>query len=226
MAEKVLSIFIDESGDFGKLGSHSDRYVVGLVFHDQNNDLAPYIENFQSHLRNLGHSQHAVHTAPLIRREGHYRDGLMEDRIKLFSSLFNCARKMPVQYAHILIRKRECRDYMHLNSKLSKELVAVISDHSDYFGRYDSVIIYYDNGQTELTKIINSVFSSRITNVEVRKVRPVDYLLFQVADLVCTMELLADKLDDKSFTRSELDFFKTHRDYKKNYLKWLRKKHL
>ena len=226
MAEKVLSIFIDESGDFGKVESHSDRYVVGLVFHDQDDDLIPYIENFQSHLKNLGHAQHAVHTAPLIRREDYYKDDLMEERIKLFSSLFNCARKMPIQYAHILIRKRECRDFMQLNSKLSKELGAVISDNADFFDRYDSVVIYYDNGQTDLTKIINSVFSSRITKVDVRKVRPVDYLLFQVADLVCTMELLADKLNDKSFTKSELDFFKTHRDYKKNYLKWLRKKHL
>lgn len=87
-------------------------------------------------------------------------------------------------------------------------------------------IIYYDNWQAELTKVINSVFSSQFPNVEIRKVLPVDYLLFQIADLVCTMEHLADKVETKSFTKSELDFFKTHRDFKKNYLKWIRDKHL
>ena len=39
------------------------------------------------------------------------------------------------------------------------------------------------------------------------------------------MEHLADKVETKSFTKSELDFFKTHRDFKKNYLKWIRDKH-
>jgi hypothetical protein len=87
-------------------------------------------------------------------------------------------------------------------------------------------VIYYDHGQAELTKVITSVFSSQLSNVEVRKVHQIDYLLLQVADLACTMELLSDKLETKSFTRSELDFFKTHRDFKKNYLKWFQKKRL
>ena len=226
MAKSTLSIFIDESGDFGKYEPHADKYVVGLVFHDQNNDISSNISNFESHLKNLGHTQHAVHTGPLIRREQYYENDLMEDRIKLFSSLFNCVRKLPIQYAHILISKKEYPDAMKLNSRISKELGQLLTDKADFFNKYDEVVIYYDNGQTDLTHIINAVFSSRLTSVDIRKVRPVDYLLFQAADLVCTMELLANKLEDKSFTKSELDFFKTHRDFKKNYLKWLRAKHL
>lgn len=38
------------------------------------------------------------------------------------------------------------------------------------------------------------------------------------------MELLAEKLKTKAFTKSELDFFNTHRDFKKNYLKWFQEK--
>ena len=224
MAEKVLSVFIDESGDFGRYSNHDDLYIVGLVFHDQDDDISANISNFQSHLMQLGHARHAVHTAPLIRREDYYKNDLMEDRFKLFNSLFNCTRKMPIRYSRILIHKRECPDAMKLNSKISKELGLVISNHMDYFDNYNSVVIYYDNGQSDLTKIINSVFSSRLSTVDVRKVKPVDYLLFQVADLICTIELLADKLETKSFSKSELDFFKTHRDFKKNYLKWIRQK--
>lgn len=226
MTSKVLSIFIDESGDFGKYEHHADNYVVGLVFHDQSIDISANIENFQNHLKNLGHTTHAVHTAPLIRRESYYEHELRENRIKLFNSLFNCARKMPISYAHVLVHKREWDDPMKLNSRISKELGRVITDHAEFFSQYDLVVIYYDNGQTVLTQIINSVFSSRLPNVEVRKVHPVDYLLFQIADLVCTMELLADKLETQSFTKSELDFFRTQRDFKKNYLKWLRQKRL
>ena len=226
MADKVLSIFIDESGSFGECESHEDRYVVGLVFHDQDNDISENIHNFKSHLKILGQEEHAVHTGPLIRREEYYKNDIMEDRVKLFSSLFNCARKMPILYSHILIYKRECKNNMILTSRISKALGSIISSKKEYFSQFNSVVIYYDNGQSDLTKIINSVFSSHFESVDIRKVKPVDYLLFQVADLICTMELLADKLETKSFTKSELDFFKTHRDFNKNYLKWIRKKQL
>ena len=36
--------------------------------------------------------------------------------------------------------------------------------------------------------------------------KPVDYKLFQIADLICTMELLAEKADTNSFSRSEMEF--------------------
>ena len=225
MAGKVLSIFIDESGTFGNCESHDDKYVIGLVFHDQGIDISANIRHFQEHLAELGEAGHFVHTGPLIRREPPYEHYLREDRIKLFSSLFHCARKLPVSYSHILIHKREWNDVIQLNMRISKELGRFVSSNQEYFSQYDSVIIYYDHGQAELTKVITSVFSSHLSDVVVRKAHQKDYLLLQIADLACTMELLAEKLETKSFTKSELDFFKTHRDFKKNFLKWFREKH-
>ncbi len=224
--DKILSIFVDESGTFGNCEYHDDKYVVGLVFHDQDFDISSNINSFKEHLKILGKENHFVHTAPLIRREHPYENDLMEDRIKLFSSLFNCARKMPIFYSHILIHKRECNDVMHLNLKLSKELGQLIASNSEFFRRFDSIIIYYDHGQAGLTKVITYVFGSQLPNVEVRKVHQIDYLLLQVADLACTMELLAEKLETNSLTKSELEFFKTRRDFKKNYLKWFQQKKL
>ena len=32
---KELSVFIDESGDFGEYASHSPYYIITMVFHDQ-----------------------------------------------------------------------------------------------------------------------------------------------------------------------------------------------
>jgi len=40
------------------------------------------------------------------------------------------------------------------------------------------------------------------------------------------MELLAEKADTNSFSKSEQEFFCSVRDFKKNYLKPLLKKHL
>ena len=226
MSEKILSIFIDESGDFGKYEPHSGRYIVGLVFHDQREDISKNISNFETHLKNLGYIHHAVHTGPLIRREQFYANDQVESRKRLFNSLFNCVRKLPVQYACININKKECQNEVELIARISRQLGDIIDNNADFFAGYDLVYIYYDNGQTPLTRIISSVFSSHLQSVEFRKVQPVDYLLFQAADLVCTMELLAEKAENKSFSNSEMEFFDNMRDYKKNYLKWLRKKHI
>ena len=35
MPGKILSIFIDESGDFGAYEAHAPYYLVALVYHDQ-----------------------------------------------------------------------------------------------------------------------------------------------------------------------------------------------
>ena len=115
---------------------------------------------------------------------------------------------------------------MVLTAKLSKSISSVLREHAEYFESFDKIIIYYDNGQVELTKILTSLFNALFINVEFRKVKPTDYKLFQVADLVCTLELLSEKITTSSFTHSELEFFHSARDFKKNYYKYIAHKHI
>lgn len=226
MSEKILSVFIDESGDFGPYESHSPYYLVSMVLHNQDNDLSEKIKVFDSHLLNLGYENHAIHTGPLIRRESIYSNDLLEDRKRLFNALFNFARKLEFQYSCIKIKKSECSDVIEMTTKVSKALAKVLREKENYWNKFDNVIIYYDNGQIELTKILTSIFNTLYTHIEFRKVKPVDYKLFQVADLICTIELLSEKADNNSFTNSEMDFFNNIRDFKKNYLKPIKKKSL
>lgn len=62
MANKILSVFIDESGDFGPYDSASPYYLVALVFHDQSVDIQKNIAVFNKHLKNLGYPKHNIHT--------------------------------------------------------------------------------------------------------------------------------------------------------------------
>ena len=226
MAEKILSVFIDESGDFGPYDSRAPFYLIAMVLHNQDIDISKNIDDLENHLTNLGYKQHAIHTGPLIRRESVYANDLMEDRKRLFNALFNFTRKLDFHYVCAKIRKDECPDVITLTTKISKAIAEVLSLHQDFWGKYNRIIGYYDNGQIELTKILTSVFNTLYAHVEFRKVRPVDYKLFQVADLICTMGLLAEKADTNSFSKSEQEFFCSVRDFKKNYLKPLMKKHL
>lgn len=226
MSEKLLSVFIDESGDFGAYEYHAPYYLVAMVLHDQSIDIGPNIDGMNERMRNLGYDHHAIHTGPLIRRESVYANDQMENRRHLFHILYYFSNKLNFRYICAKIRKSECPDEINMTAKLSKAIADLIRSNMPFWTQYNKIIIYYDNGQIELTKILTSVFSTLLTNVEFRKVQPVDYKLFQVADLVCTMELLAEKAENNSFSRSEQDFFGTPRDFRKNYLKGFRKKHL
>ena len=113
-----------------------------------------------------------------------------------------------------------------MTAKLSKSIAEAIRAAAEYWDSYDRIIVYYDNGQMELTKILTSVFNALYSNVEFRKVQPVNYKLFQVADLVCTLELLEEKAKTKSFTNSEEAFFGSIRAFQKDYMKNFKKKKL
>ena len=111
-------------------------------------------------------------------------------------------------------------------TKISRAISDELKDHIDFFNSYDLIINYYDYGQSNLTKIITSVFTALFNNVELRKVQPADYKLFQVADLICTIELTKDKADKNSLSHSEIEFFGSARDFKKNIYKQIEKKKL
>ena len=80
-----------------------------------------------------------------------------------------------------------------LTARISKAIAGILRSHQDFWEKFNRIIIYYDNGQIELTKILTSVFNSLYANIEFRKVKPVDYKLFQAADLICTMNSLLKK---------------------------------
>ncbi len=66
--------------------------------------------------------------------------------------------------------------------------------------------------------------SQLLSQYDVRKVCPKDYKLFQVADLICTLQLLAIKHEKKELSNSELLIFHNPKDLKKQFLKPIQKK--
>ena len=84
--------------------------------------------------------------------------------------------------------------------------------------------MYYDNGQHELNRILNTVFATQLTDYDIRRVIPNDYRLFQVADLICTLELLKIKAENGQLSNSEEKIFHNKRDLKSDFLKGIRKK--
>ena len=68
-----LSVFVDESGDFGALAAHCPFYIVSIVVHDQDEPIDAQLGRLEKVMRESGFDRYGpVHTAPLIRREAPY----------------------------------------------------------------------------------------------------------------------------------------------------------
>ena len=107
---------------------------------------------------------------------------------------------------------------------MARDLLQFIGENLTYFQRFSKVILYYDNGQHELNRILNTVFATQLVDYDMRKVIPNEYRLFQAADLICTLELLRVKMEHQDLSNSEKRIFYSKRDLKKDFLKGIKKK--
>lgn len=216
---KELSIFVDESGDFGEYKQHSPYYIISLVFHDQKIDVSNELVHLEKELSLLGFANHCVHTGPIIRKEEPYKHLSIKERRNILNKLVAFYRRVDISYKCFMVEKKHLDDEIEIVAKLSKQVSSFIKDNYNEILSYDEVKIYYDNGQVEVTKILSSVFNALLNNVSFRKVFPSDYRLFQIADLLCTFELIRIKLENKSLSKHELFFFGKESDLRRNYLK-------
>jgi len=84
---KELSIFVDESGDFGEYDYHSPYYILSFVFHDQDLDLTSALGILIQKLYSLGLGTAAIHTGPVIRQEEIYNAIDLDTRRKIMRVL-------------------------------------------------------------------------------------------------------------------------------------------
>jgi len=217
----VISVFLDESGS---AGTDTKYYVLTLVFHNQDNPIGSQLARLSQELDRLGFpSGHALHTSPIIRQKDEYKNMSLDTRRHLFDHLFTFTRVSGVKYKSFVIKNKEYPDRVLLSGRLSRELALFLKDNLEYFQSFDTVNVYYDNGQAEVTALVYGIFSATFFNVDIRRVVPSDYRLFQVVDLLCTLELCNAKVEVNELSKAEDMFFKGRRRLIKDYLKSLSK---
>lgn len=221
---KELSIFVDESGDFGPYSKHAPYYIITMIFHNQSVDISEQIQKLDMELAKSGYPSHVVHTEPLIRREEDYKNLSPNERRSIFSKLFYFFQRCDIKYKSFVFHKKAYEDIFKLEGKMAREISLFIRENLGFFQRFEKVILYYDNGQHELNRILNTVLSTELAAYELRRVLPCDYKLFQVADLICTLELMKIKAETGDLSKSEQLIFHSKRDLKKDFLKALKRK--
>ena len=197
-----------------------------MVFHNQAIDITKEIVKLEESMKLSGFDLEYIHTGPVIRREQIFSTYPMEERRKLLYKMLYFYNKCDIYHDTVIVNRKEAADKISLSGRLSKEIAKMIARHSAYFNQFDKVIVYYDNGQTELSAILNAVLSILFNDVEFRKAEPQKYRLLQVADFICSLELLKIKKDEKRLSKSEEKFFYKPQELKKPFLKSLEEKRL
>lgn len=171
-----------------------------------------------------GFNIHAIHTGPIIRNEGHYQNYSPDERKRLFNDLLLFTNRININYHIVSIDKKQVEGSKQLVDMLSKQLGLFLKEKLECFMSFDKIIVYYDYGQSEITTILTSVFNTLFCNVEFRHVQPFEYKLFQVADMICTLELSKLNFSNNKASKSEKSFYESRRKFRDYYYKTIRKK--
>lgn len=220
-----LSIFVDESGDFGMQSRHAPYYLITMILHDQDVSIDEEIRALNETMTIQHNGFSVIHAGPLIRREKEFKHLSIDERRQMFYSMYYFARKINFKHKTFIYVKREFDDKMSLVNRMSRDIRDFLYEYLTYFQSFDEVVVYYDNGQTEINLILNITFVTVLNNITFKRVEtPSKYKLFQVADFVCTIELLTHKNSKHELTNSETQFFRKKNELRKTFIKTINKK--
>ena len=220
-----LSVFVDESGD---QDGRSKYYVLTLVFHEQRFDIAKSIEEHRRGLAVRSLADVPFHAGPILNGHDDFCGMSFEKRKLYFTLFFMDVQKLPVTYQTFLYRRSEFSDSLLLSARMRRDIVLFLFDQLGYFQSFDKVKVYYDDGQAIVASALHAAlkYALSVESVLYRKADPADFMLAQVADMLCTLELTACKFRNKEATRTDEKMFGSARSFKNNYMKALRRKRL
>ena len=220
-----ISLFADESGESG---TESKYYLLTLVFHEQDNTISQAVDLYERDIQAKGLPDIPIHASPLLNGNDEYSNMDIQSRKRLLQSFFTMLQHLPIKYHTFSYRKSEFDNGTTLEARIRRDIVNLIFDNLDYLQGFDVVKVYYDDGQHVVTKALhNAVEYALSTNaVMYKNGSPGDYRLAQAADLICTIELTAQKFEANEATKTDGRFFGAYGSFKKNWLKKVRKKML
>ena len=227
MNETDISVFVDESGSFDSDDESSRFYLICLVIHDQRENIADLVTALEDAFAALGmEADHCVHAGPLIRREGEYVGLRRDERRRIMARMMAFIRRVPFTYKSFALDKKFISGDAAIHDFLLQHIVRFLIDKADVLNGFDRLKVYYDNGQRQIKNLLKEAFSIYAAKtVFVDGVHPKEYRLFQVADVLCTLELIRCKLQaGGKLNKSEYEFFNGFQNLNRNYFKVINRK--
>ena len=222
---KEISIFVDESGSFESDEASSRFYLICFVMHDQDDEIRTLVDNLEFSFTGLPQDAvSCVHMGPLIRREPPYSGMSRELRQSIFRKMMAFVRRADISYRCFVIDKHFDSSDTAVHDRLLQDITRFLVENAEKFNAFDALKVYYDNGQSQVKSLLREAFAMFSSIVEfVPDVVPAKYRLFQAADLICSIELIAAKTEGM-MTESEKRFFGSRRVFVRDILRQIRRK--
>ena len=105
------------------------------------------------------------------------------ERRTILTKLFYFATKIDIKFTTFVYEKKNfkeslLKDSLKLEAEIVKDMNTFIKCNKRYFERFGKVILYSDNGQKNITRILNTILATNFNEYDIRKVCPKDYKLF------------------------------------------------
>lgn len=222
-----LSLFLDDP-DARDDNLRDTYYILALVVHDQADALADNIVRYELALREKGLPDVPFHATPLLNGHDAYEGMDLAERKRLLSAFRVFFRHLPVRYGLVVFRTREYSTLADVEAAMRRKIVDFLFDNLAYFQAFDSVKIYYDDGQQSIAAALHKAIDYALSKnaVTYRPASAADYRLSQAADYICTAELTALKYEGKASTATDEKFFGSWSQFKKGVLKEVRAKRI
>ena len=220
-----LSLFLDESGSDNLRDTY---YILALVVHDQADALADNIVRYELALREKGLPDVPFRATPLLNGHDAYEGMDLAERKRLLSAFRVFFRHLPVRYGLVVLKMREYSTLADVEAAMRRKIVDFLFDNLAYFQDFDSVKIYFDDGQQSIAAALHKAIDYALSKnaVTYRPASAADYRLSQAADYICTAELTALKYEGKASTATDEKFFGSWSQFKKGMLKEVRAKRI
>lgn len=218
-----LNLHVDEAGN---QDLPEGLYIVAVVLHEHGDDVETPISEYENRLRLAGLNDVPFHGKDLLHGNEAYRTVSVGDRKRLLTQFARLARSLPVSYFVLRYDKRETHDRNELEARIRRDLVALTFDHLAFFQRFDSISVYYDDGQKVLSIALHDALEFVLANnvVDFREADHSACRLLQLADYVCTLERASIAFDSGMQTKTQERFFGNRRNFKQSYMKQLARK--
>jgi len=124
MEDRILSIFVDESGRFQFPDADSQYYIVSLVLHDQRIPIDGLVAELDRHFGEMRLSNVCFHAGPLIRQKNAFAIMDWSFRVKIFRRMLAFAHKLDFRYHCLVVEKRFIDDKSQIVERLRRDMAS------------------------------------------------------------------------------------------------------
>ena len=218
--QERLNLHVDEAGN---QDLSEGLYLVAVVLHEHAIDVEEPIRVYEERLRQAGLDDIPFHGKDLLHGNESYKSISTGDRKRLLTQFARLARSLPIKYFILRYDRRETHNRKDLEARIRRDLAALIFDHLVYFQQFDSISVYYDDGQKALSIALHDALDFVLAK-NVADFREADHSaqrLLQMADYICTIERVNIAFANGTQTKTQERFFGSHRNFMQSYMKQL-----